>query len=132
MENITNKTLFTTILIIGVVLALMIIPLYPNNGTSLNGRNLGANAYFDNNNFDYINLDTNYDVVPFRTSTTRTITETSSTPSTQTYYYTTTETVPNLPNENSYNGSYYYGNGYTPPGCESGTDYSLTTGEPCG
>jgi hypothetical protein len=133
MENITNKTLLTTMIIIGVVIALMIIPLYPKSYVTT--RNLRASAFdsvvsTNQNNANLgIYMNTNYNVSDFRTSNTRTITETSSVPtSTKTYYYSTYENTTSLPDETGY-GSYY---GYVPAGCESGTDYSLTTGEPCG
>ena len=124
-------------IIIGVVIVALIIPLYPNSG--LRGNNLGASVYdsFGNvgdnislrNSGVYVPaLNTNYSVSAYRTSNTRTITTTSETPSaTQTYYYTSYD-QPSLPDESGYYGV----QGYTPPGCESGTDYSLTTGEPCG
>ena len=132
MENITNKTLLTTILIVGVVLALMIIPLYPK--AYIGTRSLGASVFDSfgtntNNSNLGISMNTNYGVSNFITSNTRTITETSSMPTTnKNYYYTTYDNAPSLPDENGY-GSY---GGYVPAGCESGTDYSLTTGEPCG
>lgn len=126
MENVTNKTLLTTMIIVGVVIVLMIIPLYPKSYIST--RNLGATAFINNeeaifeNNAVGINLNTNYPVSAFRTSNTRTITSTTEVPTTttETYYYTTYES-----NDLDYQG-------YVPSGCESGTDYSLTTGEPCG
>ncbi len=121
-------------IIIGVVIALMIIPLYPKS--YIGTRNLGASAFdgFVSTNQNNANLgiymNTNYSVGAFRTSNTRTITETSSAPTTtKTYYYTTYDNA-NLPDESGYYGSGGYG--YVPAGCESGTDYSLTTGEPCG
>ena len=59
------------------------------------------------------------------------ITRTYAEPVQPTYYTYTTSSY--TPDETGYNGGYYYGDqGYVPPGCESGTDYSLTTGEPCG
>jgi hypothetical protein len=133
MENITNKTLLTTMIIIGVVIALMIIPLYPKSYIS--SRNLGANVFdsvvsTNQNNANLgIYMNTNYGVSAFRTSNTRTITETSSAPTTttKTYYYSTYDNTASLPDETG-----YYGGDYVPAGCESGTDYSLTTGEPCG
>ncbi len=133
MENITNKTLLTAMIILGVVIALMIVPLYPKSYVGT--RSLGANAFdsfgTNQNNANLgIYMNTNYGVSDFRTSNTRTITETNSVPTTnKTYYYTTYENTPNLPDETGYG---YYGEGYVPAGCESGVDYSLTTGEPCG
>lgn len=139
MKAVTNKTLFNTMIIIGVVIVALIIPLYGNG--SLRMSNLGATAYLGTENIDqglfrnsrgvYIPvLNTNYPVSAYRTSNTRTITTTSETPSTtQTYYYTTYDNGQSLPDESGY---YEVNYGYTPPGCESGTDYSLTTGEPCG
>ena len=116
-------------IIIGVVIALMIIPLYPKSYIS--SRGLGANAFdsvvsTNQNNANLgIYMNTNYSVGAFRTSNTRTITETSSAPTTtKTYYYTTYDNTADLQDETGY--------GYVPAGCESGTDYSLTTGEPCG
>ena len=129
MNEITNKTLLTTMVIIGIIIALMIIPLYPKNYISTS--NLGATAFIDNNGSTSNNanlgiyMNTSYPVSAFRTSNTRTITETTPT---NTYYYTTYQNTSSLPNELGYYGT----EGYVPPGCESGTDYSLTTGEPCG
>lgn len=110
------------------------------------GNNFGASAYDSGSYGTTNNLDlsigrsgvyvpylrTNYTVSPYRTSNTRTTTTSYTVPSNNSYSYTTSYQVPD---ETGYNGS-YYGNtnyqGYVPPGCESGTDYSLTTGEPCG
>ena len=122
-------------IIIGVVIAALIIPLYGNR--ALRTSNLGASAYlgFEDTNLNFPGssdlyipvMNTNYPVSAFRTSNTRTITTTSDVPSTtQTYYYTTDQ--PSLPDESGYYGV----QGYTPPGCENGTDYSTTTNEPCG
>ena len=122
-------------IIIGVVIAALIIPLYGNRALRTN--NLGASAYlgFEDTNLNFTGssdlyipvMNTNYPVSAFRTSNTRTITTTSDVPSTtQTYYYTTDQ--PSLPDESGYYGV----QGYTPPGCENGTDYSTITNEPCG
>ncbi len=120
-------------IIIGLITVALIIPLYGNG--SLRTSNLGATAYlgtdivntnlsFPGNSGTYIpNLNTNYQVSAFRTSNTQTITTTSSVPTTtQTYYYTTYD------NQTTTSGD----QGYVPPGCEGGTDYSTTTNEPCG
>jgi hypothetical protein len=120
--------------LIGLVIVLMIVPLYPKN--YIDTRNFRATAFTDaqpislTNRTRGINLYTNYQITAFRTSNTRTITETSSTPTstnTKTYYYTSQDSAMSDQSE-------YYNTDYTyvPVGCESGTDYSLTTGEPCG
>lgn len=134
MNDTTNKTLLTAIVVVGVIIALMIIPLYPKSGVSFSNRNLGATAYYTDDSFlpslnnRYMHLTTNYPVSAFRTSNTRTITTDSYTiPTTQSYTYTTYQTEGDYSTTTSYNNQ-----GYIPAGCESGTDYSLTTGEPCG
>lgn len=131
--------------IIGVVIALMIVPLYNNrvaSGVSYSydssyGASLGADAY----NATYsgsptnsiLNLGGRYPYVPI-IQTSYPISNyqyqaVSPTPTYKTYtYYTTTGST-------NTSGSYYgdtSGYGYTPPGCENGTDYSTTTNEPCG
>ncbi len=135
MNEITNKTLFKTMIIIGVIIALMIIPLYGSRNL-FRINSLGATAYTnysDNNSIiplrkrsgTYIpNLDTNYSVAPYKYSNTQTTTSYTTPSTTNSYYYTSYE------EDTSYQYTDNYG--YTPAGCESGTDYSLTTGEPCG
>ncbi len=126
-------------IIIGVI-TIAVIVTGRNGGLSYSaftGQTLQANSYIQTttpalvtgtqySSGVYIpNLQTNYPVSAFRTSNTSTITTTSTTPSTNTYYYTTTSTGQDYTNYNN-------AQGYVPAGCESGTDYSLTTGEPCG
>jgi hypothetical protein len=142
MNEITHKHLFITMIIIGVITIGLLIPRYGTRatpysysyGNTFNPNTLSATAY----NVDYSGAPTNsflnlgsrqpYQAVinksyyPISGSTTTYTSPSSS------YYYTTTEST-------SYDQSYYYDNsyqGYLPPGCNGGNDYSLTTGEPCG
>lgn len=115
------------------MIILFIIPLYGNQRL-FRASSLGATAYTnysDNNsiipmrkrsNTLYIpSLNTNYSVTPYQYSTLETTLYTTPN-TTNSYYYETYEEDTN----------YQYTNGYIPSGCESGTDYSITTGEPCG
>lgn len=146
MENITNRTILTTMIIIGVVIALMIVPLYNNraiSGVSYTydnsyASNLGATAY--NANYSgtptnsLITLGRRYPYVPviqtsYPTGYQYQYQAVPVTPTYKTYtYYTTTTT----PSTTSYDSSYNTYGGYVPAGCEGGTDYSTTTNEPCG
>jgi hypothetical protein len=150
MKEVTNKQLFITMIIIGVVTIGLLLPLYRssvyrysyvnNNNSSFPTNLLQANSYSSysgdiapsiNSSGVYIpTINTNYPVSAFRTSATRSVyTETPLTPrtTTRTYYYTSNTNSQN-------NGTSYYNNdgGYVPAGCEGGTDYSTTTNEPCG
>lgn len=132
MNNITNRTLLTAMIIIGAIIAIMIVPLYPNKVGVFNTRNLGATAYIDNNNYAYTGgayLNTNYPVTAFRTSATDTVTTTQVVPQT-TSYTTYTYSYPETTTQN-----YPYGNDgisvYDSYGCKAGANYSVTTGQPC-
>lgn len=137
MNEITPKHLFATTIIVGIVIIAFIVPLYGNRSFE-RANSLSATAYVDYSQTNptrttnflgrrdvYIpNLITNYSVSPYGHTNTQTTFYTNPS-TTSSYYYTTTYEDTN----------YQYtdgGYGYTPPGCESGTDYSLTTGEPCG
>lgn len=129
-------------IIIGVITIALLIPLQsaPRN-SSINNSSLGANAY----NADYSGSESNsifgtssskypYQPVIIRSYPTSNTTYSGSTDS---YTYTTTTTT--TTSGQNPNNTYYYGSsgynsyqGYVPAGCENGTDYSLTTEEPCG
>lgn len=116
-----------TIIVIGLITVALILGLYGNR--SFKTSDLGASAFLgiEDTNLNTGSsgvytpvLNTNYTVSAFRTSNTRSITTTSSEPTTtRTYYYTDYQT----------NGDVQ---GYVPVGCENGTDYSTVTNEPCG
>lgn len=133
--EITNKHLFITTIIIGLVTIGLLLSGYPvggysyNYGTTVNGGSLAASAY----NVDYsgsprttlLGVRNNYPYVPVITKSYYPNTS-YTTPSSYNYYYSTT-------GGQSYTSSSYdtYG-GYVPVGCEGGTDYSTVTNEPCG
>lgn len=149
MKEITNKHLFVTMIIIGVITIGLLIPRYGSRatpysysyGNTFNPNTLSATAY----NADYSGAQTNSFLnfgsrQPYQPVINRNYypdsyypTTTYTQPSTKSYYYyystpgTSTTTT-------SYTDGYYYGGvqGYVPPGCEGGTDYSTTTNEPCG
>ncbi len=139
MGEITNRTLFITMIIIAIITILVILTRASGgyySYSTLPGSVYQANVYDGLNNQKLVvrnsgvyvpSLYTNYQVTPFRTSTTRSIRTTTLEPS-NTYYYTTYQSSPSLPDESGYYGA----DGYVPAGCEGGTDYSVTTGEPCG
>lgn len=113
----------------GIITIGLLIPLQNRLPYSYRGSDLGASAY----NADYSGSQSNlfFNIgssrQPYQASINRTYGNPVIDTTTQTTYYTTTT-------EQSYSDNYYYQDiqGYTPPGCESGTDYSITTGEPCG
>lgn len=137
MKTITNRHLFITMVIIGIITVALIIPLYNNRVTSgvsydssYSANDLGADVY----NATYsgsptnsiLNINRRYPYIP--------VIQTSY-PINTSYQYQY-QTVPTTPTYKTY--TYYtttsntdYG-GYVPAGCEGGTDYSTTTGEPCG
>lgn len=131
MNEITNKHLFLTMIIIGVITIGLLLSQYrgapygvSSSYDSYTLRNsLGASAYRvydDSGNYEwYPNNTTAVSVTP--------ITQTPSY-SYKTYYYYS------YPQEETYYDYYNGGSqGYVPAGCESGTtDYSTTTGEACG
>ena len=140
MNDVSNRTILTTMVILGVITIGLLISQrqrafsysYPTYN------NLGASAY-DSGSYSYgtvtntggvylPDIHTSYPLTGYRFNTT-TSTSTYTTPTTKTYYYTTEG---QLPDESGYNSTYTYDQGYVPAGCESGTDYSLTTGEACG
>ena len=105
-----------------------------DNGSRINVSNLGATAY----NADYSGAQTNSFLnfgsrQPYQAVITKSYNPSSYSGSPSTYgsssdsdYYYTTETP-------SYTTTNYNDvQGYVPPGCENGTDYSTTTNEPCG
>lgn len=118
-------------IIIGVITILTILSQNPRASyrptTAYDIRDsLGASVYpvyDDNNSYElYPNYSSSVSLTP--------IGNTPSYTTTKYYYY-------EYPQQDSYyyNDTYYNYNtyqGYVPPGCESDTDYSLTTGEPCG
>jgi hypothetical protein len=135
-------------IIIGIITIGLIISRYPTStgrytytyGNNVNGSTLGATAY----NADYSGAPTNSFLnfgsrQPYQAVVNRSYypdyyyPTTYTQPSTKSYYYyysnpgTSTTTT-------SYTDGYYYGDvqGYVPPGCEGGTDYSTITNEPCG
>ena len=130
--------------IIGIVIALMIVPLYNNRSASRvsysydnsYGVNLGADAY----NATYsgspsnsiINFGRRYPYVPvIQTSypiSNYQYQAVTPTPTYKTYTYYTATSGQSSSSDSSYTD---YG-GYVPAGCESGGDYSTTTNEPCG
>ena len=129
-------------IIIGVITIALIASGYrttaPYSYSYNNGAQLQASAYSDTpyyyqtNTPRIITLGTRSQAyVPVITRTYTTPTTVYTTPSQSTQYTYTTSSY--LPDETGYNGGYYYDNqGYVPPGCEGGTDYSTTTFEPCG
>lgn len=128
MTEITNKHLLIAILTTGIITIGLLVPLQNKVPGSYRGNDLGATAY----NADYSGSPTNsfFDLrpqQPYQAIINRTYDNPIIETTTQTTYYTTTT-------EQSYSDNYYYQDiqGYIPPGCESGTDYSITTGEPCG
>ncbi len=147
MNEITNKHILVTMIIIGVITIGLLLSQRQVVSSYSYGNNFGASAYDagsygTTNNLDlsisrpgvYVPyLRTNYTVSPYRTSNTRTTTTSYTVPSNNSYSYYSTSSY-QLPDESGYNGSYYGSGdqGYVPPGCESGTDYSTTTNEPCG
>jgi hypothetical protein len=145
MKEVTNKQLFVTMIIIGVVTIGLLLPLYRGSisrysyyNNNLSSDLLQANSYsaysgdvVPNINYSDVYIpviNTNYPVSAFRTSATRSVYNAiAPKTTTKTYYYTSNT------NSQNYDTSYYNGDqGYVPAGCESGTDYSLATGEPCG
>lgn len=148
MNEITNKHLFITMIVIGFITILVILSQnksLPLNTTGYNLRNsLGASVYpaYDYSNYDYTNTgnytkrsDYWYRSNSNTTSTTSTysIPSTPTTSTTTTYYYeyptTTASTYYDQYNNNGYS---YQPQGYVPVGCENGTDYSTVTNQPCG
>jgi hypothetical protein len=146
MKEVTNKQLFITMIIIGVITVGLLLPLYRGSvvprysyyNNNLSSGLLQANSYSAYSGDIVPNIkssgvyipviNTNYPVSAFRTSSTNTSYTTvypSSTPTTKTYYYYSTNT-------NSQNYDTSSDQGYVPAGCEGGTDYSTTTNEPCG
>lgn len=142
MNEITNKHLLTTMIIIGVITIALIVSGYrttaPYPYSYSNSAPLQASVYSDSDYYYQANSPRVYTLgtrsqvyVPVITRTYTTPTTVYSTPAQSTHYTYTTSSY--LPDETGYNGGYYYGDqGYTPPGCEGGTDYSTTTFEPCG
>jgi hypothetical protein len=132
-------------IIIGVITIALLIPLqsapssYSGNSRA-NNNSLGANAY----NADYSGSDNNSifgtqnnSRYPYQPVIIRSY-PTSNTTYSGTGSYTTTTTT-TMSGQNTDDNYYYYNNndysnyqGYVPAGCESGADYSFTTGEPCG
>lgn len=128
MKDITNRTILTAMIIIGAIIALMIVPLYPDSPSGFSNRNLGATAFFGSSDSNYSPyLNTNYPVTAFRTSATDTVVTTQTVPQT-TSYTTYTYSYPETTTD-----TYYYNNNnvYDSYGCKVGSNYSVTTGMPC-
>ncbi len=118
-------------IIIGVITIVTILSQravsYPNTAALDIRSSLGASVYpvyDDNNSYElYPNYPSSVSLTPIGASST------PRTTTTKYYYYS-------YPQQDSYYDDTYYGDtadqGYVPSGCESGTDYSLTTGEACG
>lgn len=135
MNEITNKQLFITMILIGVITIFVILSQNKNISFTTRGYNfgnsLGATAYplYDGNNDDTYWYRTDIDT---RTTYTDEVYRTPST-TTTTYYYEYPTSVPaTYYNPYSNTGYQYQDQGYVPRGCESGTDYSTVDGQPCG
>ena len=130
MNEITNKHLFVTMIIIGVItIGLLLGQRYGGAMASYSFNNpLSATAFQDNQYYypntyypSYNTTSTTYRTVPAPTTLGRSYTTTQ--------YYTT---YGDIGTDGAYDDNSSIIQGYVPAGCEGGTDYSTITNEPCG